>query len=63
MGHLSRARFPTLPATHRRYYVREGVKIGDSFPSQAPHVTGHTQAVLWREAVKIGDTFPKPVVP
>ena len=47
MGQLSQARIPMLPATHRRYYLREGVKIGDTFPSQAPHVTGHTQAVLW----------------
>ena len=39
------------------------MKIGDTFPSQAPHVTGHTQAVVWEGGVKIGKTFPKPCAP
>ena len=39
--------------------------MGTHFPSQTPHDTGHTQAVLYGGGggVKIGDTFPNPCAP
>ena len=47
MGNLSEARFPMLPATHRRCYWRGGWRLGTPFATQVFHDTGHTEAVLW----------------
>ena len=62
MEHLTQARRPMLPATHRRCYGGR-VKIGDIFTNPgAPRYRPHTGGAMGG-VVKIGDTFPKPGFP